>query len=72
MLVHVLNQWNEAWYEENILRAQQVELEQQISQDLHNKILHKFFSWRESLQEQSRIRLATKYSYTHAHLDLRV
>jgi hypothetical protein len=32
----------------------------------------KFFSWRESLQEQSRIRLATKYSHTHAHLDLRV
>jgi hypothetical protein len=21
MLVHVLNQWNEAWHEENILRA---------------------------------------------------
>jgi hypothetical protein len=30
MLVHVLNQQNEAWYEENILRAQQVELGQQL------------------------------------------
>jgi hypothetical protein len=28
MLVHVLNQQNEAWHEENILRARQVELEQ--------------------------------------------
>jgi hypothetical protein len=28
MLVHVLNQRNEAWHEENILRARQVELEQ--------------------------------------------
>ena len=28
MLIHVLNQWNEAWNEENALRARQVELEQ--------------------------------------------
>jgi hypothetical protein len=28
MLVHMLNQQNEAWHEENILRARQVELEQ--------------------------------------------
>jgi BioD-like phosphotransacetylase family protein len=28
MLVHELNQQNEAWHEENILRARQVELEQ--------------------------------------------
>jgi signal transduction histidine kinase len=48
------------------------ERKKKISQDLHNKVLHKFFSWRESLQEQSRIRLATKYFHTHAHLDLRV
>jgi hypothetical protein len=31
MLVHVLNQRNEAWHEENILRAWQVELEQQLA-----------------------------------------
>jgi hypothetical protein len=48
------------------------ERRKKIFQDLHSKVLHKFFSWRESLQEQSRIRLATKYSHTHAHLDLRV
>jgi hypothetical protein len=28
MLVHVMNQWDEAWHEENVLRAHQVELEQ--------------------------------------------
>jgi hypothetical protein len=28
MLVHVMNQWDEASHEENILRARQVELEQ--------------------------------------------
>jgi hypothetical protein len=28
MLVHMMNQRNEAWHEENILRAWQVELEQ--------------------------------------------
>jgi hypothetical protein len=28
MLVHVLNQRNEAWHEENILRTRQVELQQ--------------------------------------------
>jgi signal transduction histidine kinase len=48
------------------------ERRKKISLDLHSKVLHKFFSWRESLQEQSRIRLATKYSHTHGHLDLRV
>jgi hypothetical protein len=31
MLVHVLNQQNKAWHEENILRALQVELEQQLA-----------------------------------------
>jgi hypothetical protein len=31
MLVHVLNQRNEAWHKENILRARQVELEQQLA-----------------------------------------
>jgi hypothetical protein len=31
MLVHVLNQRNEAWHEENIVRARQVELEQQLA-----------------------------------------
>ena len=31
MLIHVLNQWNEAWNEENALRARQVELEQQLA-----------------------------------------
>jgi signal transduction histidine kinase len=48
------------------------ERRKKISQDLHSKVLHKFFSWRQSLKEQSRIRLATKYFHTHAHLDLRV
>ena len=27
MLIHVMNQWNEAWHKENVLRARQVELE---------------------------------------------
>jgi hypothetical protein len=31
MLVHVLNQRNKAWHEENILRARRVELEQQLA-----------------------------------------
>jgi hypothetical protein len=31
MLVHVLNQRNEAWNEENVLRARQLELEQQLA-----------------------------------------
>jgi hypothetical protein len=31
MLVHVMNQRDEAWHEENILRARQVELEQQLA-----------------------------------------
>ena len=30
MLIHVMNQRNEAWHEDNVLRAQQVELEQQV------------------------------------------
>jgi uncharacterized protein YlxW (UPF0749 family) len=30
MLVHVLNQRNEAWHAEDVLRARQVELEQQL------------------------------------------
>jgi uncharacterized protein YlxW (UPF0749 family) len=30
MLVHVMNQRDEAWHEENVLRVRQVELEQQI------------------------------------------
>jgi hypothetical protein len=28
MLIHMLNQWNKAWNEENALRARQGELEQ--------------------------------------------
>jgi uncharacterized protein YlxW (UPF0749 family) len=31
MLIHVLHQSNEAWSEEDILRARQVELEQQLA-----------------------------------------
>ena len=31
MLIHVMNQRNEAWHEENVLRARQVELEQQVA-----------------------------------------
>jgi hypothetical protein len=44
MLVHVLNQRNEAWHKENILRARQVELEQQLvaveeyNDNLHEKV----------------------------------
>jgi uncharacterized protein YlxW (UPF0749 family) len=44
MLVHVMNQWDEAWHEENILRAHQVELEQQLeaveeyNDNLHEKV----------------------------------
>jgi uncharacterized protein YlxW (UPF0749 family) len=41
MLVHVLNQQNEAWHEENILRARQVELEQQLAAaEEYNDNLH--------------------------------
>jgi hypothetical protein len=41
MLVHVLNQRNEAWHEENILRARQVELEQQLAAaEEYNDNLH--------------------------------
>jgi hypothetical protein len=41
MLVHVLNQRNEAWYKENILRARQVELEQQLAAtEEYNDHLH--------------------------------
>ena len=31
MLIHVMNQRNEAWHKENVLRARQVELEQQLA-----------------------------------------
>jgi hypothetical protein len=41
MLVHVLNQRNEAWHEEGILRARQVELEQQLAAaEEYNDNLH--------------------------------
>jgi hypothetical protein len=41
MLVHMLNQWNEAWHEENILRAHQVGLEQQLAAaEEYNDNLH--------------------------------
>jgi hypothetical protein len=41
MLVHVLNQRNEAWHEENILRAWQVELKQQLAAaEEYNNNLH--------------------------------
>jgi hypothetical protein len=41
MLIHVLNQRNEAWNEENVLRAPQVELEQQLAAaEEYNDHLH--------------------------------
>jgi uncharacterized protein YlxW (UPF0749 family) len=41
MLVHVMNQQDEAWHEENILRARQVELEQRIkAAEEYNDNLH--------------------------------
>jgi hypothetical protein len=41
MLIHVLNQRNEAWHEENVLRARQVELEQQLAAtEEYNNHLH--------------------------------
>jgi hypothetical protein len=41
MLVHVMNQRDEAWHEENILRARQVELEQQLEAiEEYNENLH--------------------------------
>jgi hypothetical protein len=41
MLVHVMNQRDEAWHEENILRARQVELEQQLeATEEYNDNLH--------------------------------
>jgi hypothetical protein len=41
MLVHVMNQWDEAWHEENVLRARQVELEQWIEAvEEYNDNLH--------------------------------
>jgi hypothetical protein len=41
MLIHVLNQRNEAWNEENALRARQVELEQQlVAVEEYNDHLH--------------------------------
>jgi hypothetical protein len=44
MLIHVLHQRNEAWSEEDVLRARQVELEQQLANaeeyndNLHEKV----------------------------------
>jgi chromosome segregation ATPase len=41
MLVHVINQRDEAWHEENVLRARQFELEQQLENDEeYNDNLH--------------------------------
>jgi hypothetical protein len=46
MLIHVLHQRNEAWSKEDVLRAPQVELEQQLANDeeyndhLHEKVHH--------------------------------
>jgi uncharacterized protein YlxW (UPF0749 family) len=41
MLIHVLNQWNEAWQEKNVLRARQVEIEQQLADvEEYNDHLH--------------------------------
>jgi len=41
MLVHVLGQRNEAWHEEDTLRAQQLELEQQLANaEEYNENLH--------------------------------
>jgi chromosome segregation ATPase len=41
MLVHVMNQRDETWHEENILRARQVELEQQLeATEEYNENLH--------------------------------
>ena len=41
MLIHVMNQRNEAWHEENVLRARQVELEQQLAvAEEYNDHLH--------------------------------
>jgi chromosome segregation ATPase len=41
MLTHVLHQWNEAWSAEDILRARQVELEQQLANvEEYNDNLH--------------------------------
>jgi hypothetical protein len=44
MLIHVLHQRNEAWFEEDVLRARQVELEQQLANaEEYNDHLHKEF-----------------------------
>jgi hypothetical protein len=41
MLVHVMNQRDEVWHEENILRARQAELEQQLEAvEEYNENLH--------------------------------
>ena len=41
MLIHVMNQRNEAWHEENVLRARQIELEQQLAAaEEYNDNLH--------------------------------
>jgi chromosome segregation ATPase len=42
MLIHVLHQRNEAWSEEDVLRARQVELEQQLANaEEYNNNMHK-------------------------------
>jgi hypothetical protein len=46
MLVHVMNQRDEVWHEENVLRARQFELEQQLenaeeyNDNLHEEVHH--------------------------------
>ena len=41
MLIHMMNQRNEAWHEENVLRARQMELEQQVAvAEEYNDNLH--------------------------------
>ena len=41
MLIHMMNQRNEAWHEENVLRARQMELEQQLAvAEEYNDNLH--------------------------------
>jgi uncharacterized protein YlxW (UPF0749 family) len=41
MLVHMMNQRDEAWHEETVLRAHQVELEQQLeATEEYNENLH--------------------------------
>jgi uncharacterized protein YlxW (UPF0749 family) len=64
MLIHVLHQRNEAWFEEDVLRARQVELEQHLANaeeyndnlheevhQLHNQLLTSFFGTCQDGQE---------------------